>query len=72
MWSAFVHAAGLVAADEFIEIFSLDGGLLECEVQVCAEIVNPKLVRPAFGSAFLLFEEDHVRFHAGRIPDARR
>ena len=35
-----------------------------------AEIIDPQLVGPRLGAAFLLVEEDHVGFHAGRIPDA--
>jgi hypothetical protein len=69
---ALVHAARLVAFHEFVEIAALDRLLFQGEVLVRAQVVDPESVGPRLGAAFLLVEEDHVRLHAGGVPDAGR
>ena len=67
-----MHAARLVAGDKLVEVFALNRRLFQSEVDVRAQVINPEPVRPRFGPAFFLIEEDDVRLHAGRIPDAGR
>ena len=60
----------LVAVDELVEVGAADRLLLEREMHVGAQVVDPQLVGPRLGAALFLLEEQHVGLHSRRVPNA--
>jgi hypothetical protein len=66
---ALMAVLGMVAIDEILQVFTLEGSRLQSEMLVGAQIVEPD----AFGMDLAIFrfgvEEHHVGFDAIRIKD---
>ena len=71
---SLIAILGIVALNELVEVFALQGIGLECEVFVGSEIVDPELLGPWRFACRFLVEEKNVRFHALGIeqPFGRR
>jgi hypothetical protein len=55
-----MHPAWLIAIDEFIEVAALNWLLLEREMHVGAQVINPEPLGPCLGAAVLLVEEEDL------------
>ena len=62
---------GVVAGYELVQVPALERILLEREVHVGAQVVDPELLGPRLFARRLLVEEQHVRLHALGVEDAR-
>ena len=67
---SFVAVFRVVAADEVLQIHIGHGMLLQDEVNVGAEIVNPDILCLPFRAGGALIEEKHVCLDAGLVEDA--
>ena len=66
----FVAVFRVVAADKVIQIGIGHGMLLQGEMDIGAEIVNPDIFRPPFRAGRALVEEEHVGLDTGLVEDA--
>ena len=66
----FVAVLRVVAADKVIQIGIGHGMLLQCEMDVGAEIVNPDIFRLPLWAGGALIEEKHVCLDAGLVENA--
>src|SRR5205814_7429571 len=60
----------VVTLDKLVEVGTDHAPLLQRELLVGAEIVDPHLLGPRFLRSWLPFEEDHVRLHSLCVEDA--
>ena len=63
---------GIVAGNEIGQIRVCHGILLQGEVDVGAQIVDPDLSRLLFRTCRAFIEKDHVGFNTGLVEDSRR
>jgi hypothetical protein len=61
----------IVAGNEIVQISAFEGILLEREVLVRAQIVNPEFLCPGLFLGGFAIEEEDIRFNALGVPEAR-
>ena len=69
---AVVAVLRVIARDEVVEVAALKGVLLEREMQVRAQVVDPQRLRPRLLLRGLAVEEQDVCLHTLRVEDAGR